>query len=310
MILVAIPALVLAAASIAAFAGGLVWWLDVLANFRAQYVVALVVLGTVLLLSPRWRRYGYVVLAAAVVNLAVVAPLYLGSPGTASGGVPPIRVVSFNLLSTNEEYNEVIEYIRSTDADLVLLHEASRPWEVALESAGLDYEIIRARSEDLIFGTLVLARDEIEATSFGFAATEPRAIDMDYRPDGWPVSLQILSVHPLAPTNEERAGLRNAQTGFAREWAVEQEGPRVVVGDFNSTPWSAPFRDLVRGADLSNSQIGYGLQPSFPADSLPLLRVPIDHLVHGSDIVVIDRRLGPSMGSDHFPLIVDLTYSP
>ena len=37
-----------------------------------------------------------------------------------------------------------------------------------------------------------------------------------------------------------------------------------------------------------------------------LLRVPIDHLVHTPDLVVVDRRLGPPLGPDHFPLVVDL----
>jgi hypothetical protein len=48
VILVVIPAVALAAVTIAAFLGQWVWWLDVLANFRAQYVVALAVLGLVI----------------------------------------------------------------------------------------------------------------------------------------------------------------------------------------------------------------------------------------------------------------------
>ena len=45
MIVVVIPAVALAVMSLAAFLGRWVWWLDVLANFRAQYVVVLAVLG-------------------------------------------------------------------------------------------------------------------------------------------------------------------------------------------------------------------------------------------------------------------------
>ncbi|MGB7861049.1 MAG: hypothetical protein WBM90_11175, partial [Acidimicrobiia bacterium] len=80
MILVAIPAGALAIVSLAAFLGEWVWWLDVLANFRAQYAIALLVLGVAVVLS-KWRRTGYVLLAVAAVNIAVVAPLFIGSPG-------------------------------------------------------------------------------------------------------------------------------------------------------------------------------------------------------------------------------------
>lgn len=307
MILVILPAAVIAVASLASFGGRWVWWLDVLANFRAQYVVTLAILGGIVVLS-RWKKSGIAILAVCLVNLVFVAPLYFGSPGKSDPAAPHLLVLSFNLLSTNEDYNEVIDYIESVDADLVFLHEASRPWEVALEAANLDYEIIRARSDNLIFGTVILARDEVEAVSHGFAEAQPRAVAINYQPDGWPVPVQVLSSHTLAPTTEERAGLRDAQLAFAAGWAAEQSGAYFVVGDLNATPWSWPFRHLLAEGRLRNSQIGFGLQPSFSATSFALLRVPIDHLLHSDIIRIRDRRLGPNLGSDHFPLVVDLEY--
>lgn len=306
MIVVVIPAVALAVVSLAAFAGRWVWWLDVLANFRAQYVVGLAIFGLIVMMS-RWRKTGYVVLAVAALNLVVVLPLYIGSPAEAAVGSESLRVMSFNLLSTNESYSDVIEYVETVDPDLVLLHEASRPWEVAIESAGMGYEIIRPRSDDLIFGTLVLVRAEsVEAVSFGFGSSSPRAVELRYTPEDWTTPVSVLGTHPLAPTDEARADLRDAQLGFAAQWAAGQTGAFFVVGDFNSTPWSWPFRRLMDSADLLNSQTGFGLQPSFSTQSNLLLRVPIDHLVHSPVLEVTDRQLGPDLGSDHFPLLVDL----
>lgn len=306
MIAIIVPAVALALISVAAFGGRWVWWLDVLANFRAQYVVGLAVFGLIIMMS-RWKKTGYAVLAASLVNLVVVLPLYVGSPAEARVEAPTLRVMSFNLLSTNEGYSEVIDYIQSIDPDLVFLHEASRPWEVAMESADLGYEIVRPRSDDLIFGTLVLVRGEgVTAVSHGFSASSPRAVALVYTPPGWSTSLAVLGTHPLAPTDAERADLRDAQLAFAGSWAAEQTGAFLVVGDFNSTPWSWPFRRLMATAELRNSQSGFGLQPSFPTTSNLLLRVPIDHLVHSAALEVTGRRLGPALGSDHFPLVVDL----
>ena len=311
MILVAIPAAALAVVSLVAFGGRWVWWLDVLANFRPHYLAALTVMGLVLMMS-RWKRVGIAALAAASINLALVAPLFLGSPGEAGPEAASMRVMSFNLLSTNKSYAEVLGYIEAVDPDLVLLHEASRPWEAAVESLGPGYEVIRPRSDDLIFGTLVLVRGaETDSVSYGFAETQPRAVEIAFRPEGWPVRARVLSTHPLAPTGGARARLRDEQLGFAAEWAARQgDGPFAVVGDFNATPWSWPFRKMMSQARLQNSQIGFGLQPSYPSASSPLLRVPIDHLLHSDALVVGDRRLGPAMGSDHFPLIVDLHLTP
>ena len=305
MILVAAPGALIALVSLAAFLGRWVWWLDVLANFRAQYFVILTVTGLVVVLS-HWRNLGYGILGAALVNLVFVLPLYLGSPGAADPAAPSITVMSFNLLSTNQSFAGVIDYIDDEDPDLVFLHEASRPWEVAMESSALAYRIIRPRSDDMVFGTLVLVRQqEVEAVSHGFGAAQPRAVEVTYRPRGWPQPIQVLSTHPLAPTNAERASLRDAQIRFAADWAEGREGAVVVVGDLNATPWSWPFR-LLTGTGLRNSQHGFGLQASFPTTALFLMRVPIDHLLVSGELGVRERYLGPSLGSDHFPLVVDL----
>jgi endonuclease/exonuclease/phosphatase (EEP) superfamily protein YafD len=310
VILVAFPAVALAVLTLAAFGGSWVWWLDVLANFRAQYVVALAVFGLIIMMS-RWRKTGYFVLGVALVNLVVVLPLYIGAPAEARVEADTIRVMSFNLLSTNEQYSDVIDYIQAIDPDLIFLHEASRPWEVAMESAGMDYQIIRPRSDDLIFGTLVLVRgQDVTAVSHGFASSAPRAVSLDYTPFGWDQPLSVLGTHPLAPTDQERADLRDAQLTFAGEWAAGKAGAYIVVGDFNATPWSSPFRILMGSADLLNSQTGFGLQPSFPTTSNLLLRVPIDHLLHSEALEVTGRQLGPALGSDHFPLVVDLQTVP
>jgi endonuclease/exonuclease/phosphatase (EEP) superfamily protein YafD len=306
VIVVAVPAVALAVVSLAAFLGRWVWWLDVLANFRAQYVVVLAFLGLVVMMS-RWKKTGYGLLAVAMVNLVAVLPLFVGSPAEARLNSPSLRVMSFNLLSTNESYSDVIGYIQTVSPDVVLLHEASRPWEVAMESAAVDYQMILARSEGLIFGTLALVKgDNVEAVSFGFAANSPRALEIEFVPEDWDTPVSILGIHPLAPSDEERAGYRDAQLAFATEWASGQSGPVVIAGDFNATPWSFPFRRLMKSADVVNSQVGFGLQPSFSAHANLLLRVPIDHLLHSTDLEVTDRRLGPELGSDHFPLLVDL----
>jgi endonuclease/exonuclease/phosphatase (EEP) superfamily protein YafD len=311
VILLLIPALLLAAASIGAFFGKYVWWLDVLANFRPQFLIALLVMGAVLFFS-RYRKIAVGILFVAAINLAVVAPLYLGSPGESQPGSAVVRVMSFNLLSTNDEYAEVADFIRQKEPDLVLLHEASLPWEAAMESAGLDYEVVKARSDDLIFGTLVMVRRGATATSvvsFGFAESDPRSVEIVFQPERWGTPIRVLSSHPLAPTEADRAALRDAQLGFAAKWASEQEEPYLVVGDFNATPWSWPFRNLIEVGELRNSSIGFGVQPTFAANSNPFFRVPIDNLVQSEGMVVRQRSLGPAMGSDHFPIVVDLEFA-
>jgi endonuclease/exonuclease/phosphatase (EEP) superfamily protein YafD len=79
----------------------------------------------------------------------------------------------------------------------------------------------------------------------------------------------------------------------------------LVMGDLNATPWSRPFRRLLRRSALCDSRAGFGVQASFPAAST-LLRLPIDHLLASCGVGVRARRIGRDVGSDHLPVIVDV----
>jgi len=292
-------AVVIAAASVTAFFGRYWWVLDLVSNFRAHMTVILVATGLMLALG-RWHRTALVVGLVAALNAAAVLPLFIGPaarPQTAD-----VRVMSFNLLSDNTNYDAVIDFIADQSPDVVVLHEASRPWEEALAAADLGYEITRGRTEDLIFGSLVLARPGSQVQSFGFQVSDPRAIEVVL-----PSGVAVLGIHPLAPFPDDQTERRRFQFEFAGLWAASREGPKVIVGDFNASPWSDPFRRLRTDTGLRNSQAGYGLELSYPADANPLLQVSIDHLLHSPDLVVADRRLGPPLGSDHLPLVVDLS---
>jgi endonuclease/exonuclease/phosphatase (EEP) superfamily protein YafD len=187
---------------------------------------------------------------------------------------------------------------------VVFLHEITRLWEDAATSAALGYEIYTVGQPGLIFSTMVLAPAGAEFESFGFATAEPRAVEVSF--DVGNSQIRVLGSHPLSPITAERAALRDAQLEWAADWAAGQAGPVVVTGDLNATQWSHAWRGLVAETDLRDSTRGFGLQPSFPMDGNPLIRVQIDHLLHSGALVTLDRHLGPRLGSDHAPLIVRL----
>ncbi len=299
MPLVATLAVATAAASLAAFFGHYWWLLDLAANFRAHMTVALVVAG-LLLAWGRWYRTALVVALVGTLNAAAVLPLFIGPADRPEAR--DVRVMSFNLLSDNINYEAVIGFIEEQKPDVVVLHEASRPWEEALAAADLGYDITRGRTDDLIFGSLVLALPGSQVVSFGFRVSDARAIEIVL-----PSGVALLGIHPLAPFPDDQTERRQYQFEFASLWAAGRQGPKVIVGDFNASPWSYSFRRLRMETGLRNSQAGFGLELSYPADANPLLQLSIDHLLHSSDLEVVDRRLGPSLGSDHLPLVVDLS---
>lgn len=305
MAVVAVLGGVAALASVFGFAGALWWGFDVISNFRPQ-IGALGLIAGMVLLAGRWRRTGMVVSLASVVSVVMVAWLWIPASNSDVGGAgDAVRVVTFNLLSSNEEYEAVIAWLDSTDADVVFLQEASLPWEEMLRESDLGYRVEVTRDPNLIFGTLVLVREpHAEVTGFGFGRAEPRAVEV-WLPLGDERSVTLLGIHPLSPTSEERALIGSAQIDWALGRLDEVRGPVVLAGDFNSSPWTYPFRQLT-SAGLRDTQRGWGLQTTFPATAHQLLRVSIDHVLVSPDVHVTDRRVGPPLGSDHLPVVVDV----
>lgn len=67
------------------------------------------------------------------------------------------------------------------------------------------------------------------------------------------------------------------------------------------------FRRLLARSGLIDTLRGRGYQPTWPGHFVPLW-IPLDHCLVSPDLTVLDRRVGPHVGSDHRPVIVDLAF--
>src|SRR5262249_47853040 len=125
------------------------------------------------------------------------------------------------------------------------------------------------------------------------------------RADVHGTSLTIVGSHPLPPGGREYSRLRNQQLDAVARFINGQAGPTVLLGDLNATPWNFYFRRFVKSTGLKDSSMGFGLQPTWPAGFLPL-RIPIDHCLLSPELKVVRRLVGPNVGSDHLPLILEV----
>jgi endonuclease/exonuclease/phosphatase (EEP) superfamily protein YafD len=166
--------------------------------------------------------------------------------------------------------------------------------------------MVSAREPGSVFGTLALIREGAVANVIPLGDFGQWSIEVITEMDGH--EIKVLGTHPLSPVNPTRAAARDEQLRIIGEWAALQDDPVVVTGDFNASTWSRGFALVAGGADLVNSQRGFGIQASWPA-GYPLFGIPIDHLIHSPELTTVDRQLGESLGSDHFPLIVTIGWA-
>lgn len=278
---------------------GEVWWvLDLLANFRPQLGLVLVLIAAVWFWFD--RAGAAVLLFGAIVGLASVLPFYIGAGATP--GADSIEILTFNVGVSNPRRGDVARYIADERPDVVFLFESSFEWEDAMRDAGLPLTLVSVVPRGRVAGVTILASNDIA----------PRAVDVDVGGEAAAVSVdigvtrvEVIGVHPPSPTSSGRSERRDAMLAATGEWVADRASPVVVVGDFNATPWSAAYRDLLWRGGLVDTMRGSGLQATWP-DGWGPLAIPIDHVLHTRELGSSGRRTGPSFGSAHRPVLVSV----
>lgn len=270
-------------------------------HWPLQITVATVVACVVLLLSRRWKWAAFAG-TVALVNAFKLAPLFLPANQGAIAG-PICRAISVNVHTDNQETNRFIEFVRSQDADLMVVMEIDDCWQVAIEELGdnYPYSIYRPRSDN--FGIALLSRhailsERVESLDDSGVPTIIATVDFHGQP------LNVVGTHPLPPIGRRRAELRDQHLKRLGELVLQLRRPTIVLGDLNVTSWSPCFRDLLEHSGLQDSRRGFGVQPTWPSNSW-LLRIPIDHALVSRDLIVTERFVGPDVGSDHRPVVVE-----
>ncbi len=112
----------------------------------------------------------------------------------------------------------------------------------------------------------------------------------------------------MSPIGANRAHRRDRELSAIAEFVRERQRERfVVLGDFNTTPWSVRFSELLERSGLSESPLGRGLTATWTSRN-PLFGLPIDHVLVGRDIQVLDQEVGRDIASDHYPVSATLGF--
>ena len=282
--------------------GGRWWVAELLANLPVQHALAF----AVLLVAAAFLRHRWLLLlsvAGLVANLAITAPILLtlqrGEPLPPVEGASTLDVTFFNT-KYFADMEATIEHLRERGDDVVVLALAMQPWGEDLEAADLGLHIRAGPGptdgEDLEMVALV--RDPDAEVIVHRPTADPRdaIIEIVLDLDGQPVHL--LAAHPVSPLTADRAAQRDETLARLAVRATDQDAAVVVVGDLNATPWSPKLQEMLLEAELVDSQVGFGLQPSYPTDR-GRLGIAIDHVLHSPELTTVARQLGPSFGSNH-----------
>lgn len=279
------------------------WTVALAAHFRVQYLALALLLGLVWpWVRPRRAWVALALTATAMLNAVAVAPLFAAQAPTSGG--PVLRVLSFNTWPDNPNTDEIWAYVERLQPDIAVLFETS---EAMLQAPSIP---LAKRYRRATVGEFIVLLDRDLEASVDSATHIHRATVVDVHHAGR--RLHVIAAHAYPALGNSLDDDAERTFGQLEDHCRQASAPIAIVGDLNTTPWGWRFRRLLERGGLIDTEPGRGLQPSFPAWP-PLLGVPfgipIDHCVHSAELRCASRQLGPALGSNHRPLIVELAWA-
>ncbi len=296
----------------------------VLAHLLPYALISSFLLLTILFcVHKRWRLSLGLGLVSAGVFTGYVVNWF---PPPSHQQIPDLTVLTFNVGARFHERNEIEDWLRTQDADLVLLQETYFAMDgiFAPETELLPY--VQIQETNLGYrGVSLLSRFPILEIE-GFEREQPFVRAVVELANGMQIAVYNVSLAaPFSAGNEDSQkdlfGLISNYTPEERNIQIvqlisrlrDETLPVLVIGDFNLTEYEPDYRMLIAlplvdayrsihqtvGATFpSGNGVGYlGYLP-------PLLR--IDYILYGPHFTPISAELGPAIASDHLPVWASL----
>jgi endonuclease/exonuclease/phosphatase (EEP) superfamily protein YafD len=218
-----------------------------------------------------------------------------------------LRLVVSNVLMTNRDGARWLRTIRAEDPDVVAAVETDAWWAETAGALRETHPHTVLLPQDDTYGMCVFSRLPIvEHTVEHLVEPEVPSLFLTLRlPSGEPLHLVVLHPRPPRPDVGQDSTLRDAELVLAARRVARMGPPVVVCGDLNDVAWSETTTLFQRIAGVLDPRVGRGLFSTFHANHR-LLRYPLDHVFHTPDLALVRlARLG-HVGSDHFPMAIEL----
>lgn len=316
-----------------------IWFADNMSFFLPQLIgggfAALVLAAICIRIAGRPRPGKHLrrlfLLTGLVLSVALGVSLYhtyrIVAPGLSEARIPGtknLRIVSINLETRYLGDPDFMAYLESLKPDVLVFQETEWPYQLRYRQRqgdgtpliGLGPYFSNFLTGDL-GGVVAFSRYPIRASTteavpgecgpgrYGNREVLTAALDVEGSP------FNLVAVHPDSPRSPCR--WQSRQDYYAVLAGVisrlPEAEPAIVIGDWNTSPLSSHFGDLL-------AQAGFRLR--FPAVVPVITRFfydyrlrwvlgsAVDHAAVSDEVTIRKVAIGGDVGSDHVPLIVDI----
>ena len=266
---------------------------DSLSHFRLHFIVLAVLLSFGFLALRAWR-WGAAAMAVIVIGLFGLQPAFPYFPVTPVA-LPQIRMIQFNTLFNNPKPDFSAQWLVAQAPDITTLQEVSKNNQVIIDELSKQMPS-KAECKFTAIGRVVvlskypkLAEKCVEGSGL---------VWMQVMIDGKPVTIASVHLHWPYPFRQQK------QLDYMRTELEAMPRPVILAGDFNAAPWSEAVAQVGRasstiplpGLRMTLRMGFYGIGP-FPV-------LPIDQVLAPDGTSPTKMEVGPPIGSDHLPVVV------
>ena len=220
-----------------------------------------------------------------------------------------VSLMISNVYMYNHNYDRCLELIESKDADIVILVETDLEWAEKMKKIESKYTFQVKYPLDNTYGILVYSKLELIAPEVKFLVEDdvPSVHTYVKLRNGKRIKLYAVHPKPPSPTQNETSTERDAELYILAKEIEHVSSPVIVAGDLNDVAWSRSTRIFQRISRLLDPRKGRGFFNTFHV-KYPVFRWPLDHVFHSGEFCLIHIERLPDIGSDHFPMFIDLAY--
>lgn len=328
-----------ALAALAAFLGFAVPLFDMFNHFQPVWLTGLVIMLILGLLFFRRQPGRGAVMAIGFSGLLASAIIVIPELLAGWSALPPVpadtvtyKIMSRNLFGLNYDMKRVAEAVADEDPDIIALQEY-----FSEQRDGLHDRLIGTyphfaectggrRASIAIFSKLPfeISDDSFCPDNIGWEDNRIAWLEAKFAPDGeapftvmtthlnWPI--QISPLRDTSLSWPERIAAMSARKASEYDQLSAElskiDGPLLLLGDFNATPWSYELRHFATANELTRRTHNLF---TYPArfylrgwqDTPPFL--PLDHLLTRGGVAVHSVAATSPAGSDHKALLAQFS---
>lgn len=295
------------------------WWVRIFDFPRAQ--IAALCLITIILYSiylrfkKKWQIALFCLLLSAFAYQLVLiiryTPLY---PVQAKAGSREKKENQFSIMQSNikmdnrgaESFKKLVYQYKP---DILLINEADKWWARQLSALDSLYPYSMKKPLDNTYGMMLYSKLPLKDTEVNFLVKDdiPSMFATVVLSSGKTFDLHCL--HPEPPKPGSPTYERDTEILLVGKRVKKSGRPAIVVGDLNDVAWSYTSELFQRYSGLLDPREGRGMYNTYNV-FVPLFRYPLDHFFYSPHFGLVDLQRLDSFGSDHFPILIGLTYEP